>query len=222
MGDREHPLLMKGPLVLATLEGRKTQTRRLVTAANSKAYDDAGPASREDWAAMDWTRATADCAAFIVPGAGRVWRVHPRVQPGHVLWVRETFLQPKSTWFDESGSDQSEWIKGKDGIRYVADGSAPEWVRPGEYGSPWRAKRTAIHMPRWACRLVLPVNSVRAERVQEITEGDAAAEGVEPKGWTMPHVMAFRGLWDEINGHRPGASWAENPPLWVYQWDPVR
>lgn len=203
---KEHPMLMKGALVRATLAGRKTQTRRLVTMANSVAYDDAGKASREDWGTMDWTKATVDGMAFIVPGADRVWRVHPRVRPGHTLWIRET-------WGRLEGNGYR--------IVYRADGEQPE--RIGYPDDPVKDMRwfPSIHMPRSACRLVLPVTSVRAERLQELSEGDAYEEGVVPATWNGSPFEPFREVWDEINGKRPGARWVDNPPLWVYGWEPV-
>ena len=87
-------------------------------------------------------------------------------------------------------------------------------------------------MPRWACRLVLPLVSVRVERVQDITEEDAKAEGVEPvlmRGigsypeWMRPtmrggHQKAFELLWKQIYGD---ALWDANPWVWVAEWEDI-
>lgn len=100
------------------------------------------------------------------------------------LWVRETFT---------SGTFNG----GQPWIRYRAtdENDIPTAVRwtPG------------IHMPRWACRLVLEVLDLRAERLQEITEEDARAEGVADRA-------AFEAKWIEIYGRE---SWAANPWVWV-------
>ncbi len=97
-------------------------------------------------------------------------------------------------------------------------------------GERWRP---SIHMPRWACRLVLPLVSVRVERVQDITEEDARAEGVElissGPGWECwmgygPHGScksareSFRSLWVSIYGEE---SWDANPWVWVAEWKEI-
>jgi hypothetical protein len=87
--------------------------------------------------------------------------------------------------------------------------------------------RPSIFMPRWASRITLEVTEVRVQRLQEVTEDDALAEGVEPlkhiapdqpllTGGTageQPHRLAFSVLWDSINGER--ASWVSNPWVWA-------
>ena len=69
-------------------------------------------------------------------------------------------------------------------------------------------------MPRWACRLVLPLVSVRVERVQDITEEDAKAEGVEPIGGS--YREGFRAVWESIYG-----TWDLNPWVWVAEWKEI-
>jgi len=122
--------------------------------------------------------------------------------PGDRLWVRETWA-PHGI--------------GEGGIAYRADG--PEW--DDECAIKWKSPR---FMPRWASRITLEIESVRVERLVEITEEDAMDEGVvfrdscwsatdDPKAlrWTTA-VGAFRELWESING--PG-SWDINPHVWV-------
>lgn len=226
--SRERPLLMRGPLVVASLEGRKTQTRRLVTPATSDACDDAGKASREDWARMDWTRALTDGPALIVPGVDAVgdpavWRVTPRIRPGDHLYVRETW-QTGAALDDEAPAMLAAWAKaaGREPcgpVRYVADGATRDehLLAPGShYGEHWGRGRPGIHMPRWASRLVPAVTEIRVQRVQDITEEDAQAEGVVRGAEDLrPLAWHFANLWDSINGERPGCSWAANPWTWA-------
>lgn len=245
--QREHGMLMKPALVLQTLAGVKTMTRRLVTPQNSTAHG--WPSARSVWPRLDWSRALPGTMAPFDEPFG-IWRVplidplederdsvvliQPRVLPGDALWIRETW-RTIEVW-DHIKPSEMPVLDGETfPVDYRADNPLGLWPtkeRPGK-------TRTAIHMPRWASRLVLPVTSVRAERVQDITEEDAIAEGCtghdpEPadEGGTIyawpgrssaaSPLAHFRYLWDEINGHRDGASWSDNPPLWVYGWKPVR
>jgi hypothetical protein len=137
------------------------------------------------------------------------------------LWVRET------CWTEENEH-------GVDGIYYVADGAwlpientpeaAERWYDLHFYGrrhdgTPLNnigKQVPSIHMPRWASRLTLTVTDVRAERLQEISEADAMAEGAEPvlvppDGGGSPHVEGFSELWNDIYG---SGAWDANP--WVF------
>ena len=117
----------------------------------------------------------------------------PYGQPGDRLWVRETFGHFERNDNFTPGCE----------VFYRADGECLEI-------KPWRP---SIHMPRWASRITLEITSVRVERLQDISEADAIAEGV----YTDPARSAYDAyaqLWDEING--PG-SWAANPWVWVLE-----
>lgn len=69
-------------------------------------------------------------------------------------------------------------------------------------------------MPKWASRITLRVNEVKAERLHEITDDGAAAEGIP-----LPNRDGFSLLWDEINGKREGARWDDNPWVWVIKFE---
>lgn len=128
----------------------------------------------------------------------------PYGQPGDRLWVRETFQR-----FSDDGE-----------ILYKADPAGfdemNELKRDGCLEARWRP---AIHMPRWASRITLEVTAVRIERLQQISEEDAKAEGAigalnNSIGDNWCAREAFAALWQSING--PG-SWDANPWVWVIE-----
>ena len=132
---------------------------------------------------------------------GKAAEIRPYL-PGDRLWVREGFAIQKGG-----------------GVIFRADHPDADFSAPlGAVGS-WRP---SIHMPRWASRLTLIVTDVRVQRLQEISEDDARAEGVTPHGggwtgygrdadlWLSNAKDGFRSLWNSIHG--PGA-WDANP--WV-------
>ncbi len=125
----------------------------------------------------------------------------PYGQVGDVLWVRET------------------WMPQDEGICYRADGEKPSWVE-----DKWKP---SIHMPRKLARIFLEIISTHAERVQDITEEDAKAEGakamhLDDLGQTWKtHKRGFQSLWDSINEKR-GFGWDKNPWVWVVTFKKVR
>jgi hypothetical protein len=131
-------------------------------------------------------------------GWRQMLRLCPYGQPGDRLWVRETHL------LDCSHPSDTQ----------VFRADRPQWTLPG--GVHWR---TAIHMRREASRITLEVTRIRVERLQEISEADAIAEGYPIDRFNpcenQKHDQArywYRHLWDDING--PG-SWDANPMVWV-------
>ncbi len=161
---------------------------------------------------------------------------------GTLLWVRETW----ATLGNEDGhpiTADGKLCRERDAaLFYRADAKPPgmgdyglESLPDGSYWEgPWRP---SIHMPRWASRLALRVTSVRVERLQEISEEDAKAEGVsqgdipadEDGPLRIGYVLgpddgkcvlhptrrrAFEVGWDSINGARPGCDWQSNPWVW--------
>jgi hypothetical protein len=186
----EKPILFSGPMVRAILEGRKTMTRRVVRgkAANvdgeiaKVAYDVIGPSLTD-----------AASFAFLTAGDQGYETVRcPHGGPGDRLWVRET-------WSTE---------------RHI-DGSYGRTMPPvfradkGQLAIASCGWRPSIFMPRWASRITLELTALRVERLQEITEADAKAEGVN--GYDG---MGFRQLWDALNAKR-GYGWDVNPWVWV-------
>jgi hypothetical protein len=222
---KEHPFLFKAPMVRALLAGTKTQTRRIVTSRNS-VVEDGTP-----WAQLDLSRATVETgseACLHVPHVnGYTWhRVRCRVAVGDHLWGRETWCV--SNFYD--GVKPSE---------LPGDGPGPGMgvAYPATDRHEGLRKRPAIHMPRRFSRILREVTEVRAQRVQDISEEDAIAEGVRAvtkdgkltkyciydrhdhssTPWAdMPRmaIAAFRVLWDSINAERD--PWPDNPLVWAY------
>ena len=137
--------------------------------------------------------------------------------PGDRLWVRETW-QPCAT--DTGGA--IEYKAGGTRTIYSDDCSLDDWLTAtaNYYNKGWRP---SIYMPRWASRITLEVTGVRVERVCEITESDALAEGVAEDvglGYCDPETpsarMMFKDLWNSLNSPR-GFGWDVNPWCWVVE-----
>jgi len=207
---KERPILMSGPMVRAILEGRKTQTRRVAKhplAVAAKRIHSYHGQTEFDCVLPDETGGIIHC---------------PYGVPGDRLWVRETF-QPL---YAEGYNDQTtNWETGEGyAPNYAADGSLVDYVDAD--GNVIDKCTPSIHMPRWASRITMEIEAVRVERLIEISEDDAMAEGVvyrdscwfatdDPKAlpW-MTASGAYRELWESING---SGSWDADPWVWVIQ-----
>lgn len=221
------PILFSAPMVRAILDGKKTQTRRVLKVAPHPAV--------KDWVVDSEGRAAARAHSEAVAQQYVTTFPHGRVlcpyEIGTHLWVRETWLQfDKCHWEDSTAP--KDWLSRTFGVprrnacAYRADTSSDgEEVRQ-EYGYKWKP---SIHMPRWASRINLEVTGVRVERVQDITEADAIAEGA----LTLGKVLAtpgtdvndaartfFQMLWDKLNKPR-GFGWDANPWVWVIEFKRV-
>ena len=201
-GMKERPIIFSGPMVQAILDGRKTQTRRVVRPQPAVPVREIIKAQ----GTLQWV----DTSGHFHIGNGK----NPYGQPGDRLWVRETFRVSRG--YDHYPPSKCEGCI----VHYEADGTP----LPEGYGFRWGKVRSSIHMPRWASRLLLDVVSVRVERVQDISEGDAAKEGWDWSNHDLhkaydPVSMDtarrwFRDLWDTINT-KPGRTWDDNPWVWV-------
>ena len=242
---RERPILFSAPMVRALLSGKKTQTRRIAkidTALGREALF--APRRNKKYA-----------PTFLLPDAADLAIEHcPYGQPGDQLWVRETWRI--GAWDDHGGF----WLDYCDGPRKgrrecqdvgMADKLADqnlddlkkrniqptiagryEW-NPGASPLRWRP---SIHMPRWASRTTLGITGVRVERLHDISEADAIAEGVcqmrngsgcwvgsdGPGSLVTPWPTArdaYGDLWDQIKGQ---GAWAANPWVWVVEFNHQR
>ena len=131
-----------------------------------------------------------------------------RIRPGDRIWVRETWCEP------EPGVEPRV-------VLYRADMTDEQLVEERELkrsgvksDAPWIP---SIFMQRWASRITLEITEVRVQRLQEISEEDARAEGVQPLQMDAgSYCPRFEGLWNGINGERPGCAWADNPWVWAF------
>jgi hypothetical protein len=229
---KERPILFSAPMVRAILDGRKTVTRRPVKGFGLKWLEDFAP------------QYVADPANSLCPFGN----------PGDRLYVRET-------WSDVN-------LQGAPGIAYRADDDIRDLMEDESflddrgafnYDDP-RSKpyqfacwsedliagtegrwRPSIHMPRWACRILLEITDVRVERLQDISEGQAVDEGLVWEGvkdgqtyWNHADhryppgshqqfsvsgtdaISAFRNLWKSTDG-----DWDANPWVWVVEFKRV-
>ncbi len=187
---KERPILFSGPMVRAILDGRKTQTRRVV---KPQPQNTAGvPGSLPGDAAWPIGH-----GAFAISNRGAPPEFVagcPYGVPGDRLYVRETLRA------------------GSDGVIRYEDGTPLNGVPTGF--SFLRRYCPGMFMPYWASRLTLEVVSVRVERLNEISEEDAIAEGSQCAGVpaSLTNRGAFAKLWDSINGNKH--PWASNP--WVF------
>lgn len=226
--SKELPILFSGAMVRALLDGTKTQTRRVVKGA-----------------ALEWMKQFNP--AFVSLPENHMC---PYGNTGDRLWVRETWGVVSNDW-DEHGN-LIDWAPNRPAtpinempfgkgyysghVIYAADGDH-EWAGDDDGGGePRTAWHPSIHMPRLASRILLEIVGVRVERLNDISEADALAEGIdadelaerqdsydivckgaEASGRATAQSM-FRELWESISG---AGSWDANPWVWVVQFKRV-
>lgn len=226
---KERPILFSGPMVNAILAGHKTQTRRIVK-------------PQPIFLNQLWRlRGKA-----VVQNSNDLIHYCPYGFKNDKLWVRETWrwyaygegypvtiqyrdmstMEDKSNGFEHNYDEwiEREWKRVSDelerkNILYNEEGDYPDNCH--EFLS-WRP---SIFMPRWASRITLEITDVRIERIQDISENDIIAEGIEPpktKGMFAEDDFIeilgekFTELWDSINAKR-GFGWDVDPWVWVIE-----
>lgn len=167
---KERPILFKGEMVKAILDGRKTQTRRI-----AKEF-------------------TEQHAGILKRFPNQKGCRHGEV--GDRLWVREAFAD-------------TSMLDARHPVTYRADMDVEDDMHARDF--PWKP---SIFMPRAVSRLTLEIVSLRVERLQDITEEDAKAEGVPFSMMASTHRLGFQNLWASVNGLK---SWDENPFSWVIE-----
>lgn len=198
----ERPIIFSSEMVKAILDGRKTQTRRIIKGVASLQFEiNEYPSG---------CRIETDGDFWWASYSHRIGLSCPYGVVGDRLWVRET-------WATDSVVDDEP-------PRNLTDDFPVWWKANGDsrtnrhqvcaVAGKWRSP---YHMPKWAARIWLEITNIRVERVQEISEEDALADG----GWEYKScpahkapILSFHILWDSLNAKR-GYSWEKNPWVWV-------
>jgi hypothetical protein len=224
---KEGPILFSAPMIKAILEGKKTQTRRIV----KPQPNDVGYGNKCE--VHPYCTGTKWPLAYYERRNG-LWNSSqplkcPYGKVGDRLWVRESFADVTAA-FDDADEMRH--------VAFRADNSVwdcygqmlylEQLGQSGIYVDKWKP---SIHMPRFASRITLEITNIRVERVQDISADDAQAEGMtcpECKGigsedcycnasdWVEKEE--FQRLWKEINGPD---SWQSNPFVWVIEFKKV-
>lgn len=216
------PISFSGSMVCALLREiqhpgfGKTQTRRTLNPPPSSAH------------ALAFSALSGQTAIFRNDAHGVRQDVRLRYQPGDRLYVREHWRTSGSL-----DSTAPRDLPRSAAVLCIADGNMPTWA--GKH-------RQAMHMPRWASRITLIVTDVRVERLQDCSEVDAIAEGIDPYAGIDPNCHGWRNyldddgrhwfgdprdsyatLWDSINDDpkRPGRAWRDNPWVVAYSFRPI-
>ena len=204
----ERSILFSAPMIHALLEGRKSQTRRL---AWRERKCEGGPIN-DGGGQMD----------YVEPSIVRSPSPWQAVKPGDRVWVRENWC-PRAEDGRVIPGAAHYMADGEHVVKTDGDGFTVK-LGDGREASPWRP---SIHMPRWASRMTLVLTDVRVQRLQDISEADAEAEGLwrsrarRHLWWLSPnavrifepyrsHLEAFSALWNSLHG--PG-SWEKNPEV---------
>lgn len=196
---KEKPILFSGPMVRAILSGQKTVTRRPVKQMG-----------------LQWLQDGFEPSFVADPDNAMC----PYGRPGERLWVRESFAE----CYDYCEHPEMPGAPTEHfhlGWHYRADGE-PDRKELDGFLSHWKP---SIHMPRWASRILLEITAVRVERLQEISDDQARAEGVAE--WAKSALSAeeqlnvsrqdgFRMLWESTGG-----DWDANPWVWVVEFKRV-
>ncbi|MBZ9975514.1 hypothetical protein [Mesorhizobium sp. BR-1-1-10] len=235
----ERPIILKAHEVRGILENRQTQLRRVVKPAVVDKHEKPCPADyphklcNHTWPGKRVGMFCPDCYQALIADC-------PHGQPGDRLWVREAF-----GWKPELETDPSGAFSMNKGDCLV--------YREGSNLSNWELSKgwcPSIHMPRWASRILLEIVSVRVERLQDISQEDAVAEGATSRpncqgfrnassGWSLEwpqadperHAlgdarMAFANLMCRLDGGKrwnlkPTCIWTDNPWVWVVEFKRV-
>lgn len=210
----EHPIIFSGPMVRAILEGRKTQTRRVIKPQPTEwVNDECHYVNPVPCVRNKRFSGLLDCIPC------------PYGIPGEKLWVRESWA-----FKDKAGElivpvyrADGEEVEDGDGSRFI-----PRWI-------------PSIHMTRKASRIDLEITRVRVERLHDISDEDAKAEGSEALRWGDLHQMpmslamsyggilpgnpkyrfGFYNLWESINA-KSCYSWDADPWVWVIEFKRIK
>lgn len=194
---KTRPILFSSAMVRAILEDRKTQTRRVIKPQFSTVWGGGNSVRNGD---KDYVSIHVNIS---MPDGSWKWIRCPYGKPGDRLWVKETW----------SASPLHVVTKERDGLIYKADNQLPY--------DHWRP---SIFMPRWASRIELEIIKIHAERLQDITNTDALAEGVRESHFHQRvdwmDLDRYHALWESIN-KKNGHGWDTNPFVWVIEFKKI-
>ncbi|EIY1911034.1 hypothetical protein MMH68_004991 [Klebsiella pneumoniae] len=204
---KERGMIFNSEMVRAILDGRKTQTRRLVKGTDGavkfcKEWDINGEEIFVVLGEKDHTGMNPVLGAISCP-FGAV---------GDRIWVREAFrVHSRATdvaTLIYKANERNSWTEQTHRVPVAVCNkpATPEKWTP------------SLHMPRWASRILLEITGVRVERLRSMSQDDARAEGVIAASGPMEAGLAFRELWDSIYGEE---SWKANPWVWVIEFKRV-
>lgn len=224
---RERGMIFNADMVRAVLNGSKTQTRRIIQSAaknmQARGHEVISHRAPGDKWYGDYVYSMRDRSGVWQDFTNEQFLAKcPFGQPGDRLWVRETW----STDFANYYPNDRVWYAADDNRRLdieVVDGVRGIYSPESDVYVPFRW-RPSIHMPRWASRITLEITGVRVERLQDISQADAKAEGCwygrgggEPDFAVSP-ADHFPTLWESIYGEE---SWQANPWVWVIEFKRV-
>ena len=184
---KEYGVIFSGPMVRAVLAGSKTQTRRAVKIRVS--------VDEIIWNPKNMV-VRYPVGDFYTPLQIEAYRFYPRWHVGDRIWMKET-------WCPLERCDWKIGTTKEENINYKADTTPAGESARKEMGYSWRSP---LFMPLWASRFTGEVLRTWIERLQDISEADAVAEGFD-------NIAAFAEFWDSKSGKKPGLSRADNP--WV-------
>lgn len=213
---KEKPIIFSGLMVRAILEGRKTQTRHIISPKHLSFVENI----TGEYLSGNWKKLPL-----------------PYGMVGDRLWVREQWCGAcgeNGLLWNEDGNTYKVWYRATNpDVVAVDDDGFTKFRRDGLEASPWKSP---LHMPRWASRITLEITGIRVERLNDISEADAIAEGAQkfdslpplhPFGqdcrWSMENPTstdnslgsartAFANYWIKL-----GNPWSVNPWVWVIE-----
>lgn len=210
----ERPILFSTPMIQAILAGTKTQTRRIVKDVDALTT------------AIDRYNKTGNWTMWYDRKVIR--QIRSKYNTGDILWVRETFIDLQKTPVEGAGSEKYKGLK----YWYRAD-NARDMEVAGRY-------KPSIFMPKVACRIKLLIKNIGVERLNDISKGDAIAEGITELLQSAVQLIqdgrqffdysnkpelfneglsakeSYKSLWESINGKD---SWDKNPWIWKITFD---
>lgn len=228
---RERPIIFNADMVRAVLDGRKTQTRRIMRVQPSADFCPMNMELKTGFNARWYTPGLVDKDGYLQPAKKQVFGVAgedegytcPFGAVGDRLWVRETFrVHSRATdvaTLVYKASEQQSWTQQTHRVP-IEKCNKPAVV------DKWTP---SIHMPRWASRITLEITGVRVERLQDISREDAISEGGPPSHPSIDAVSLDYGFpdfsrswfgqtWWSIYGEE---SWQANPWVWVIEFKRV-